>query len=60
MRNVGGCSRNRTYDRWLKRPLLYRLSYAPKLYQAKEVLTACPPLEEAMHPNKKQLFKQWF
>ena len=26
----GGCGGNRTLDRWLKRPLLYRLSYAPK------------------------------
>ena len=26
----GGCSRDRTYDRWLKRPLLYQLSYTPK------------------------------
>ena len=25
----GGCGGNRTLDRWLKRPLLYRLSYAP-------------------------------
>jgi hypothetical protein len=25
----GGCGGDRTHDRWLKRPLLYRLSYAP-------------------------------
>lgn len=24
-----GCGGDRTHDRWLKRPLLYRLSYAP-------------------------------
>ena len=28
--NAGGCGGDRTLDRWLKRPLLYRLSYAPK------------------------------
>lgn len=27
--SFGGCGGNRTLDRWLKRPLLYRLSYAP-------------------------------
>ncbi len=28
--SLGGCGGNRTLDRWLKRPLLYRLSYAPE------------------------------
>ena len=28
---LGGSGGNRTHDRWLKRPLLYRLSYRPTL-----------------------------
>lgn len=33
--SAGGYGGNRTLDRWLKRPLLYRLSYVPKFSNKK-------------------------
>ena len=36
--SVGGCSRIRTCDRWLKRPLLYQLSYTPGFIAKKRYL----------------------
>ena len=42
---TSGCGRARTCDRWLKRPLLYQLSYTPKIFNYR-------PLTKALHTQK--------
>lgn len=65
---LSGCSRIRTCDRWLKRPLLYQLSYTPGCCYTTKVYfnlfwlfeyTNCqpkagPPWAEAIHPAESQ------
>ncbi len=45
---VGGSSRIRTYGQWLKRPLLYRLSYGP-LLRALHFALYAPGFQDLVH-----------